>query len=191
MIKTAVLSFFFSLAGLVAGGVPGEPCPGCEFQRYDNEEEGFVFGVHISKYDTSPSTGLPGQFVIGEARCIGTNGNCVWTTTTCCSPTTPPCEMELKVIISNETGDSYGVFDPNRQNLPPACGPGNTEIPPVPPGSFENQPFRLGSPSTQCHVSAAPRFRSEACRWGWGGAWPYGACKVGSAFVGEWGLGST
>jgi hypothetical protein len=50
---------------------------------------------------------------------------------------------------------------------------------------------RLGSPSTVCHVSAAPRFRSEACRWGWSGAWPYGACKVGSAFVGEWGLGST
>jgi hypothetical protein len=150
MIKTAVLSFFFSLAGLVAGGVPGEPCPGCEFQRYDNEEEGFVFGVHISKYDTSPSTGLPGQFVIGEARCIGTNGNCVWTTTTCCSPTTPPCEMELKVIISNETGDSYGVFDPNRQNLPPACGPGNTEIPPVPPGSFENQTLQIGPYPLSC-----------------------------------------
>jgi hypothetical protein len=50
---------------------------------------------------------------------------------------------------------------------------------------------RLGSPSTVCHVSAAPRFRSEACRWGWSGAWPYGACKVVSAFVGEWGLGST
>jgi hypothetical protein len=109
MIKTAVLSFFFSLAGLVAGGVPGEPCPGCEFQRYDNEEEGFVFGVHISKYDTSPSTGLPGQFVIGEARCIGTNGNCVWTTTTCCSPTTPPCEMELKVIISKARKSIDGV----------------------------------------------------------------------------------
>jgi hypothetical protein len=37
--------------------------------------------------------------------------------------------------------------------------------------------LRLGSPSTVCHVSAAPRFRSEACRWGWSGAWPYGACK--------------
>jgi hypothetical protein len=93
---------------------------------------------------------LPGQFVIGEARCIGTNGNCVWTTTTCCSPTTPPCEMELKVIISNETGDSYGVFDPNRQNLPPACGPGNTEIPPVPPGSFENQTLQIGPYPLSC-----------------------------------------